>query len=362
MKRLQSGRRVGKAKRAHAVRTKVGQRGHGRKRALCPPLYQHEALDWDRSVRNGPAGVATPAGPVDRRIVAHRSRKGCHYSKNRDRPLHRTRMVEGTKGSHHKEGSRKMSKHSIACAGIDTGKRKLDVALHERPEQLQVDNTPDGHNALSTWLRRHRIKRIGIEASGGYEQAVVAKLRRDRFVVIVLQPAQVRAYAKFHLQRAKNDKIDAALIAACTAATKNIHAPPDPRLAPFAEHLTFIEQLSEDIIRLKARQETCRDPRIRDCWNAEIARLKALRRGGRAANSRRHPGAHAGDRPPHPRASRSPHRPCSLRRRQRRARRRPPYRWRPRATAQSPLLRGLARSVPLEPAAHGSLQTSDCQR
>ena len=187
-------------------------------------------------------------------------------------------MVEGTKGSHHKEGSRKMSKHSIACAGIDTGKRKLDVALHERPQQLQVDNTPDGHNALSTWLRRHRVKRIGIEASGGYEQAVVAKLRRDRFVVIVLQPAQVRAYAKFHLQRAKNDKIDAALIAPCAAATKKIHAPPDPRLAPFAEHLTFIEQLSEDIIRLKARQETCRDPRIRDCWNAEIARLKALRR------------------------------------------------------------------------------------
>src|SRR5258705_7830324 len=35
------------------------------------------------------------------------------------------------------------------------------------------------------------------------------------FVVIVFQPAQVRAYAKFHLQWAKNDKIDAALIAAC---------------------------------------------------------------------------------------------------------------------------------------------------
>ena len=38
-------------------------------------------------------------------------------------------------------------------------------------------------------------------------------------VVVVLQPAQVRGYAKFHLQRAKNDRIDAALIADCTAAT-----------------------------------------------------------------------------------------------------------------------------------------------
>jgi transposase len=127
-------------------------------------------------------------------------------------------------------------------------------------------------------LRKHRVKRVGIEATGGYEQAVVAKLRRDGFLVIVFQPAQVRAYAKFHLQRAKNDKIDAALVAACTAATKKIHAPPDPRLAPFAEHLTLIEQITEDIAHVKTRRETCRDQRIRRYWNDEIARLKGLQR------------------------------------------------------------------------------------
>ena len=76
-------------------------------------------------------------------------------------------------------------------------------------------------------MRQHRVKRVGIEASGGYEQEVVAQLRHDGFVVVVFQPAQVRAYAGFLLQRAKNDKIDAALIAACTAAIKRIHAPPD---------------------------------------------------------------------------------------------------------------------------------------
>src|SRR6202165_3533734 len=133
--------------------------------------------------------------------------------------LHRTRMVEGTLGSHHKEGSRKMSKPSMICAGIDTGKRKLDVAIKGRAD-VQVDNTPDGHRTLSGWLRRHRVKRVGIEASGGYEQAVVAQLRREGFEVVVLQPAQVRAYAGFQLQRAKNDKIDAALIADCTAAIR----------------------------------------------------------------------------------------------------------------------------------------------
>src|SRR6185437_8117619 len=182
-------------------------------------------------------------------------------------------MVEGTLGSHHKGGSTKMAKRITICAGIDTGKRKLDVALDGNSERLQVDNTAEGHQALMAWLRQHKVKRVGIEASGGYEQPVVAALRGQRFVVVVFQPAQVRAYAKYRGQRAKNDRIDAALIAACTAAVKQIHPAPDARLAPFAEHLTMIDQIGEDIARLKNRLETCRDERIRQVWKEEIARL-----------------------------------------------------------------------------------------
>lgn len=166
-----------------------------------------------------------------------------------------------------------MAKRITVCAGIDTGKRKLDVAIDGSCEQVQVDNTAEGHQRLLEWLQRHKVKRIGIEASGGYEQPVVGALRRKRFVVVVFQPAQVRAYAKFRLQRAKNDKIDAALIAACTAAVKQIHPAPDPRLSPFAEHLTMIDQIGEDIIKLKNRIESCRNERIRAVWKEDIARL-----------------------------------------------------------------------------------------
>jgi transposase len=169
-----------------------------------------------------------------------------------------------------------MSKHSMVCAGIDTGKRKLDVALDARTGRLQVANTAAGHAELSAWLRRRQVKRVGIEASGGYEQAVVAQLRRAGFVVVVFQPAQVRAYASFHLQRAKNDKIDAALIAACTAAAQKIHAPPDPRLAPMAEHQTLIDQIIDQISRLKNYRESCRDPRLQQFWEEEIRRLRGL--------------------------------------------------------------------------------------
>ena len=43
---------------------------------------------------------------------------------------------------------------------------------------------------------------MGIEASGGYERTVIARLRSDGFTVIRFQPLQVRAYADFRLQRA----------------------------------------------------------------------------------------------------------------------------------------------------------------
>ena len=185
-----------------------------------------------------------------------------------------------------------MAKHSTICAGIDISKYKLDVALAGRREWLQVENTPDGYAALLAWLRQHRVKRIGIEASGGYEQPVVAELRRKRFVVVVFQPAQVRAYAQFQQQQAKNDKSDAALIAACTVAVRKIHAAPDPRLAPFAEHLTLIDQLGEDSARLKNRLESCRNPRFRQLWTQEIARLQKRQKEelkALAAAIRQHP-------------------------------------------------------------------------
>jgi transposase len=170
-----------------------------------------------------------------------------------------------------------MTKIITRAAGIDTGKAMLDVALHAGIERLQVANDAAGHHRLSAWLREHRVERIGIEASGGYERRVVAGLRADGFTVIVLQPAQVRAYAGFLLQRAKNDTIDAALIAACTAACDTVRAAPDPRLEAFAERLTLIEQIEEDIARAKTRREGFKEARQHELVDHEIKRLKARR-------------------------------------------------------------------------------------
>ncbi len=172
-----------------------------------------------------------------------------------------------------------MSNNSIICAGIDIGKRKLDVAVCGAKASLQIDNTSAGHEKLVTWLQRHKVERVGVEATGGYEQGVVRALRREGIPVMVFQPIQVRAFARFRLKLAKNDKIDASLIAACVASVDAIRAAPDPRFEAFAAAQTLIDQLTDDIVLYKTRLETARDEYSRAFWKGEIAGRKAQLRG-----------------------------------------------------------------------------------
>lgn len=184
----------------------------------------------------------------------------------------------------HKEGSTKMREiittapASQPCAGIDTGKHWLDVALSGGRHLKRRKNDAHGHAELIAELAALGVARLGIEATGGYEAEVTSALRQAGFEVQVFQPQQVKAYARFKLQRAKSDKIDALVIAQCTAELKELRAPPDPRLAAFAGHLTLIEQIEEDIARAKIRREHAAGERALAHYKAEIKRLAAVRR------------------------------------------------------------------------------------
>jgi transposase len=151
-----------------------------------------------------------------------------------------------------------MTKTSTGTAGIDTAKNKLDVAVHDQALHWQVENAVTGWRRLAAELVKAGVTKVGIEATGGYERGVVAHLRNEGFVVLVLQPVQVKAFARVHLRRAKNDALDAVLIAACTA---TLGSP----------------QIEEDIARFKTRLEHIDEPRLRRLVVADIARLKARR-------------------------------------------------------------------------------------
>ena len=170
-----------------------------------------------------------------------------------------------------------MTQISTITAGIDTSKAKLDIAIDGQTTRWQVANTPQGWRRLAVDLLKAGVVRVGIEATGGYERGVVTHLRAAGFTVLVLQPIQVRAFARVHLRRAKNDTLDAALIAACAATIEAPRIEPDARLADLAVHLTFVEKIEEDIARLKTRLEHVDDARLRRIVLDDIARLKARR-------------------------------------------------------------------------------------
>ena len=168
-----------------------------------------------------------------------------------------------------------MTQTITTTAGIDTSKAKLDIAVHGRTERWQVANALPGWRTSAANLVKVGVTRVGIEATGGYERGVVEHLLAAGFIVLVLQPVQVKAFGRVHRRRAKNDALDAELIAACTAAIDDPRIAPDPRLAEMAQKLTFLEQLEEDIARFKTRLEHIDEPGLRRLVNSDIARLKA---------------------------------------------------------------------------------------
>ena len=171
-----------------------------------------------------------------------------------------------------------MVDNSIRTAGIDIAKDKLDVAVLGCDDSGVFENNDAGFKRLAAWLAAAGVSRVGVEATGGYERGVVRHLRADGFTVVVLQPLQVRAFAKMRLQRAKNDKIDARLIAACTEMlAQDSRLPPDPRFDVLADHLTFIEQIEDDIVRCKTRLEHITDKRLVRIVAADIKRLEQRR-------------------------------------------------------------------------------------
>ena len=97
--------------------------------------------------------------------------------------------------------------------GIDVSQDVLDV--HVRPDSTarQFANTPEGIAELLAWLQSIGPTLLVLEASGGYEQAVLTTLSLGALPVCLINPKRVRDFAKARGRLAKTDAIDAAILA-----------------------------------------------------------------------------------------------------------------------------------------------------
>ena len=109
--------------------------------------------------------------------------------------------------------------------GIDVAKEKLDVAIRPSGDCFVVARSSAGIDGLIARLGQLRVSVVGLEATGGYETVVAASLSAAGLPVVIVNPAQVRAFAKALGQRAKTDAIDATVIAHFVEAAKPVVRP-----------------------------------------------------------------------------------------------------------------------------------------
>ena len=109
---------------------------------------------------------------------------------------------------------------TVINVGVDVGKWKLDVCIHEKSIYWQEDNTSEGIKKILKRLSHYHVERLVVEATGRYEFLLTEMAFDKQLPVCIVKPLSVRRYAGAIDQLAKTDKIDAAVIADYAAILK----------------------------------------------------------------------------------------------------------------------------------------------
>jgi transposase len=141
--------------------------------------------------------------------------------------------------------------------GIDISKDRLDVFVRPKGESFSVPYTEKAVGLLIKRIGHFNPEVVLLEATGGYETRIVAALVHAKLPLVVMNPRQVRDFAKATGRLAKTDRIDAGVLAHFAEAIR-----PEPRLLPDEEHkelavlMSRRSQLIEMIVMEKNRLHT----------------------------------------------------------------------------------------------------------
>lgn len=148
--------------------------------------------------------------------------------------------------------------------GIDVSKRQLDVHVRPSGDQWSVGNDESGHEELVRRLEELKPELVVLEATGGYQAQAVAAIALKQLAVAVVNPRQVRDFAKATGRLAKTDSVDAAVLAHFAEAIR-----PEPRLLLDEQSLELQAMMTRrrQLIDMRTaetnRLETCRVTRVR---------------------------------------------------------------------------------------------------
>ena len=176
-----------------------------------------------------------------------------------------------------------MAQNDLVVVGIDVAKEKVDVCVRAFALRQTFPSTAPGHRKLVGWLRKHNVNKAVMEASGGYERDWNKVLRQAGIEVRIVDPKRVRSFALSAGRLAKNDAIDAEMIAwfaeTFSEAPSRIHDPAHEELLALVKARIALVELKT---RLQNQNEHAASgpvqkahARILKSLAAEIAKLEA---------------------------------------------------------------------------------------
>ncbi len=143
------------------------------------------------------------------------------------------------------------SNTATVYVGVDVAKATLQV--HRQGRQTELRNAPAAQAKLCRELKRLPAVHVVCEATGGYERKLVGALHQAKIPVSVVNPAQVRAAAQARGQRAKTDRIDAAML---SDYGQRYQPQPTPQATPAQRQLVALTQWLQQLIQAHALAKT----------------------------------------------------------------------------------------------------------
>ena len=157
--------------------------------------------------------------------------------------------------------------------GIDISKTQLDVASRPAGSAAHFANTEDGIAACVAWGRPQTPELIVVEATGGWERALVAALMLAQPPVSVINPRQGHDFAKATGQLAKTDRLDAAMLAQFAEAVRPTPRPPKPDALRDLEALVMRRHQLIELRTMEAQRTATAPRRIQASLTAHLTWL-----------------------------------------------------------------------------------------
>ncbi|WP_447744429.1 IS110 family transposase [Pseudomonas nicosulfuronedens] len=160
--------------------------------------------------------------------------------------------------------------------GIDVAKDSLAVWLRPQEKSFSVANDEGGYQQLLELFAEELPERIVLEATGGYERAVLHTLSRAGHAVSRVNPLRARAFATAMGKLAKTDPIDAAVLAHLA---QTLEESPSIAPSPERERLRELVQRREQLVSQRdderRRLAQAKDGLVRQCLEDAIKDLKS---------------------------------------------------------------------------------------